>query len=77
MNGIELLNMIDDELAQRIRDLNWPPLMEWREFAEWVRVDAGVVEGWVKRAYIPTHKIGRHRMVNIVRLLEEMETGDL
>lgn len=76
MNGNELLTMIDEQLAERIKDLNWPPLMEWHEFADWVRVDPGVVEGWIKRAYIPTHKIGRHRMVNIVRLLEHMEQED-
>lgn len=69
------MDMIDDQLAERIKDLNWPPLMEWRQFAEWVRVEQGAVEGWVKRAYIPTVKIGRHRMVNIVRLLEQMESG--
>ncbi|WP_203142658.1 hypothetical protein [Marinobacter mangrovi] len=69
--------MIDDELSQRIKDLNWPPIMEWREFADWVRVEQGAVEGWVKRAYIPTIKIGRHRMVNIVRLLEQIDAEDL
>jgi len=51
--------------------------MEWREFAEWVRVEAGVVEGWIKRAYIPTYKIGRHRMVDIVRLLRQMEEEEV
>ncbi|MCG8519045.1 MAG: DNA-binding protein [Pseudomonadales bacterium] len=71
------MDMIDDALAERIKDLNWPPIMEWRQFADWVRVDPGVVEGWVKRAYIPTNKIGRHRMVNIVRLLEQLEAEDL
>lgn len=58
------MTMIDEQLAERIKDLNWPPLMDWREFADWVRVDQGVVEDWIKRAYIPTHKIGRHRIVN-------------
>lgn len=71
------MDMIDDALAERIKDLNWPPIIEWRQFADWVRVDPGVVEGWVKRAYIPTNKIGRHRMVNIVRLLEQLEAEDL
>lgn len=71
------MTMIDEQLAERIKDLNWPPLMEWREFADWVRVEAGVVEGWIKRAYIPTYKIGRHRMVDIVRLLRQMEEEEV
>lgn len=45
--------MIDEQLAERIKDLNWPPLMDWREFADWVRVEPGVVEGWIKRAPRP------------------------
>ncbi|MCH8490919.1 MAG: hypothetical protein LAT81_13460 [Oceanicaulis sp.] len=69
--------MIDEQLAERIKDLNWPPLMEWREFADWVRVDRDIVEDWVKRAWIPTHRIGRHHMVNIVRLLQQLEEKDV
>ena len=45
--------MIDEQLAERIKDLNWPPLMDWREFADWVRVEPGVVEGGIKRAPWP------------------------
>lgn len=33
------MTMIDEQLAERIKGLNWPPLMEWRAFAERVRVD--------------------------------------
>lgn len=69
--------MIDEQLGERIKDLNWPPLMDRREFADWVRVDRGVVEGWIKRACIPTHKIGRHHMVNIPHLLEQMEAEEI
>lgn len=69
--------MIDQELAERIKQLNWPPLMEWREFADWVRIDPGVVQGWIHRAYIPTVKIGRHRLVNILDLLKELESGEV
>lgn len=71
------MTMIDEQLAERIKQLNWPVLMDWREFADWVRVDQGVVEGWIKRAYIPTHKIGRHHMVYIHRLLEQMEEEEV
>lgn len=68
--------MIDEQLAERIKDLNWPPLMDWREFADGARVDYGV-EGWAKHCYIPTHKIGRDRMVNTPCLLLQMEEEEI
>ncbi|NVD34711.1 DNA-binding protein [Marinobacter lutaoensis] len=69
--------MIDDQVAERIKQLNWPPMMEWREFADWVRVDQGAVEGWIRRAYLPTIKIGRHRMVNILVLLQQLDGEEI
>ncbi|PWQ93875.1 helix-turn-helix domain-containing protein [Leucothrix arctica] len=44
------------------------PVMTVAQFAECVGVSEGVVTGWVKREYIPTVKIGRHRLVNIILL---------
>lgn len=40
-----MTTMIDEQLAKRIKDLNWSPLMDRCELAEWVHVDQGVVEG--------------------------------
>ncbi|WP_217904731.1 hypothetical protein [Marinobacter lutaoensis] len=71
------MTMIDDQVAERIKQLNWPPMMEWREFADWVRVDQGAVEGWIRRAYLPTIKIGRHRMVNILVLLQQLDGEEI
>lgn len=71
------MTMIDEQLAERIKDLNWPSLMGWREFAEWVCLDHRVLEGWVKLCYIPTHKIGRYRVVNIARLLGQNESEEI
>lgn len=54
-----------------------PPLMPWREFADWIRMadNHDKVRGWIRRGYIPTVKLGKHVMVNLTllnhRLLEE------
>lgn len=51
-----------------------PPVMPWREFADWIGMSDGhdVVEGWVKRGYLPTVKIGRYRMVNVAQLVQSL-----
>lgn len=54
-----------------------PPLMPWREFADWIRMenDHDTVRGWIRRGYLPTVKLGKHVMVNLSllsqRLLDE------
>ena len=56
-----------------------PPVMPWREFADWIRMEAEVVENWVKRGYLPTVKIGRYRMVNVAQLVQQLlnEEGEV
>lgn len=58
-----------------------PPVMPWREFADWIRMtDAhDVVENWIKRGYLPTVKIGRYRMVNVAQLVQTLlnEEGEV
>ena len=58
-----------------------PPVMPWRDFANWIHMDDGqdVVEGWIKRGYLPTVKIGRHRMVNVAQLVQSLlnEEGEV
>lgn len=49
-----------------------PPVMAWRDFAEWIQFEADVVEHWVKRGYLPTVKIGRYRMVNVALLVQQL-----
>jgi len=54
-----------------------PPLMPWREFADWIRMENehDTVRGWIRRGYLPTVKLGKHVMVNLSllsqRLLDE------
>lgn len=56
-----------------------PPVMPWRDFADWICMEAEVVENWVKRGYLPTVKIGRYRMVNVAQLVQQLlnEEGEV
>lgn len=51
-----------------------PPVMPWREFANWIRMENEheIVENWIKRGYLPTTKIGRYRMVNVAQLVQSL-----
>ncbi len=44
------------------------PFMEQKKFAENIGLSVGVVGGWVDQGYIPTVKIGKYRMVNMVAI---------
>ena len=55
----------------------WPPLMPWRQFADWIREDHAVVRGWIDKGYIPCVKIGRRRLVNVVQVIEALREGEL
>lgn len=57
--------------------LKYIPLMTVSEFASCVGVSEGVVTGWVKRDYIPTVKMGRHRLVNVALLNSSLNAGGL
>lgn len=66
------------ELQQSIiTNTDWPPLMPWRSFADWCRIDHGIVQGWVERGYLPTTRFGKHRMVNVAALIDQLKEGDL
>lgn len=56
-----------------------PPLMPWREFADWIRMGDShvVVWGWIRNGYIPSQKYGKHMMVNVAQLTAQlMEKGE-
>lgn len=55
---------------------DFPPVMPWAEFAEWIRTEPEVVRGWVDKGYLPTVRIGRRRMVNVVQFVEELKEQD-
>lgn len=47
------------------------PVMEREKFSNLIGVDLGVVNGWIDRGYLPTIKIGKHRLVNLALLTKE------
>lgn len=51
-----------------------PPIMPWREFADWIQManDHNTVWGWIRNGYIPSHKVGKHVMVNVALLTSEL-----
>lgn len=55
-----------------------PPLMPWRQFADWIRMgdEPETVWAWIKRGYLPSVRIGRHRMVNVALLNRQLEEKD-
>ena len=53
------------------------PVMTRERFAALVGVEEGVVRGWIDKGYLPTLKVGKHRLVNLSRLhLDALETED-
>ena len=38
-----------------------PPVLPWREFADWIR-----------NGYLPSHKVGKHVMVNVALLTTQL-----
>jgi hypothetical protein len=62
-----------EELA--LKDLlSPPPLMPWRQFANWIRMEGehDIVWGWIRNGYIPSHKVGKHVMVNVALLGQQL-----
>ncbi|HEX7047769.1 MAG TPA: hypothetical protein VF275_09405 [Gammaproteobacteria bacterium] len=52
------------------------PVMTKERFADLVGVEVGVVRGMLDRGYLPSVKIGRHRLVNVAALQARCLKGD-
>ena len=48
------------------------PTLTIEKYAHTIGVSPDVVDGWIKRGYIPTVKIGRRRLVNIAAMTREL-----
>jgi hypothetical protein len=55
---------------------HFAPMMTIEDFSSSCGVTAETVRGWVKRGYVPTLKLGRRRMINVVAL-GKMGAGQL
>jgi len=51
------------------------PFMNHLHFAEQSGFSAGVVGGWLDNGYLPTVKIGRYQVINLVLLTENLKKG--
>ncbi|MCW8965141.1 MAG: DNA-binding protein [Candidatus Pacearchaeota archaeon] len=49
-----------------------PLLMEKNKFAELVGLSPDVIRGWIDKDLLPTYKIGRHRLINLALLQQEL-----
>ena len=48
------------------------PTLTIEKYAKSIGVTPDVVDGWVKRGYIPTVKIGRRRLINIAAMTRDL-----
>lgn len=62
-------------LEQATSQLFFIPFMTPDKFAEAIGLTKGVVGGWIDQGYLPTAKIGRYRMINMVLLVTNLKEG--
>jgi len=65
----------DKVLAHATAHLFFIPFMTPEKFAEAIGLSKGVVGGWIDQGYIPTAKVGRYRMINMVVLVANLKEG--
>lgn len=51
------------------------PVMTREKFAELSGLTEGVIQGMIEKGHLPSVKIGRHRLVNLIRLTETCVNG--
>jgi len=61
-------NLDQDEIFYPI----FSPFLTKERFAQSVGVSFDTVDGWVKRKYIPTVKVGVRRLINITALVNQL-----
>ena len=70
--SMDTKNNTDDVLLQLKQGINLsvlPPLLSREHFASFVGATLDTVRGWAQTDTIPTVKVGRHRLINIVKLI--------
>jgi hypothetical protein len=66
---------IKQGLEQTASQLFFIPFMTPDKFAEAIGLSKGVIGGWIDQGYLPTAKIGRYRMINMVILVTNLKEG--
>lgn len=49
------------------------PLMTRERFASLTGLDDGVLRGMINKGYLPTLKVGRYRLINLIALSRQCE----
>jgi len=71
-------NNTNSPLLQLNQGINFsvlPPLLSREHFASYVGTTLDTVRGWAQTDTIPTVKVGRHRLINIAKLTEDLTSG--
>jgi len=63
------------QLNQGINLSVLPPLLSRENFASFIGASLDTVRGWAQTDTIPTVKVGRHRLINIAKLTEDLHSG--
>lgn len=68
--------------GQQMAIINMPesprvPFMHPTKFSELIGLSSGVVGGWIDQGYIPTVKVGKYRMINLVSIEASLKAGDV
>ena len=66
---------IKQGLEQTASQLFFIPFMTPDKFADAIGLTKGVVGGWIDQGYLPTAKVGRYRMINMVVLVSNLKEG--
>ena len=67
-----MVSMIDQ---RQVQVASVVPLMDRRAFAAAVGVTVDVIEGWVRRGYVLTHRVGKRSLIVVASLGAAEPTG--
>lgn len=76
--SMETENNTNDSTLQLKQGISFsvlPPLLSREQFAHFVGATLDTVRGWAQTDTIPTVKVGRHRLINIAKLTEDLNSG--
>lgn len=70
------MDIVESGLQPTAWLMNLPPLMTVERFADAVGLRSEVVRGWVYADHIPTAKVGKYRLINIVALVSKLSSDE-
>lgn len=68
-------NLESLQLKQAINISVLPPLLSREHFASFVGATLDTVRGLAQTHTIPTVKVGRHRLINLAKLTDDLQNG--